>query len=92
MKLAQVESAEQRMQQQWHDLVRAEQEGQPLEVLEQMYDRYILLVEEFNACAEAYQRARKGKRAGASARRSGNLTSGPAMPRQGKQQDAKLAS
>ena len=91
MKLAQVESAEQRMQQQWHDLVRAEQESQPLEVLEQMYDRYILLAEEYNACAEAYQHTRQGRRASASARRSGNLT-GPAMPRQGKQQDAKLAS
>jgi hypothetical protein len=47
-------NAEQRMQQQWHDLVRAEQAGAPLEVLEQMYDRYILLAEDFNAMSAAY--------------------------------------
>jgi len=43
------------MQQQWHDLVMAEQQGKPLEVLEQMYDTYILLAEEFNRCSEAYR-------------------------------------
>jgi hypothetical protein len=88
---AQVEYAEQRMQQQWHDLVKAEQEGQPLEQLEQMYDRYILFAEEFNDCSEEYQRQRQGRRAGTPARHPGNLT-GSALPRQGKQQNTKLAS
>ena len=44
------------MQQQWHDLAMAEQEGKPLETLEQMYDEYILLAEEYNHCKEAYQK------------------------------------
>jgi hypothetical protein len=42
------------MQQQWHDLVMAEQQNEPLEVLEQMYDTYILLAEEYNRSSEAY--------------------------------------
>jgi phosphosulfolactate phosphohydrolase-like enzyme len=58
MTLAQIEYAEQRMQKQWRDLVMAEQEGQPLEALEQMYDIYILLAEEFNAYVQAYQSGR----------------------------------
>jgi len=91
MTLAQVKSAEQRMQQQWHDLVMAEQEGKPLEVLEQMYDTYILLAEEYNACAEEYQRERQSRRKSGSAPRP-NSVAGPALPRRGKKQDAKLAS
>lgn len=93
MTKAQVEIAEQRMQQQWHDLVMAEQAGQPLEVLEQMYDIYILLAEEYNACMEEYQRPRQGKHRNAPARRSNNSPTGPVLPhRSKKQQDAKLAS
>ena len=56
MTLAELEHAEKRMQQQWHDLVMAEQEGKPLETLEQMYDEYILLAEDYNHCMEEYQR------------------------------------
>lgn len=52
---AQITLAEQRMQQQWHDLVMAEQAGKPLEILEQMYDRYILYAEAYNANLQAYQ-------------------------------------
>jgi hypothetical protein len=93
MTVAQVENAEQRMQQQWHNLVIAEQEGQPLEVLEQMYDIYILLAEEHNACAEDYQRQRQSRRVSGSARRPNpNNLPGPALPCQGQKQDAKLAS
>lgn len=55
MTLTELQHAEQRMQQQWHDLVMAEQQGEPLEVLEQMYDTYILLVEEYNRCSETYR-------------------------------------
>lgn len=56
---AQIEFAEQRMQQQWHDLVMAEQAGQPLEILEQMYDTYILFAEEYNACQQLDQRQKQ---------------------------------
>ena len=83
--------AEQRMQQQWHDLVKAEQAGASLEMLEQMYDRYILLAEEYNACLENYQRQSQSRRQASSAGRAKNIT-GPAMPRQGNKHDAKLAS
>ena len=56
MTLAELEHAEKCLQQQWHDLVIAEQQGNALEVLEQMYDTYILLAEEYNRCCEEYQR------------------------------------
>ncbi len=56
MTLAELERAEKCMQQQWYDLVMAEQQGNSLEALEQMYDTYILLAEEYNRCYEAYQR------------------------------------
>lgn len=93
MTLAQVEYAEQRMQQQWHDLVMAEQAGASLEELEQMYDLYILLAQEYNACSEAYQRQRQSRRktAGSATRANPPLT-GPALPRQGKKHNTKLAS
>lgn len=61
MTLAELEHAERCMQQQWHDLVKAEQQGSPLEVLEQMYDTYILLAEEYNRCSEAYQQERQAR-------------------------------
>lgn len=89
---AQVEIAEQRMQQQWHDLVMAEQTGQTLEVLEQMYDNYILLAEAYNVCMEEYQRQRQGRHTGIPARRSNNSLAGPALPHRRNKRDAKLAS
>ena len=55
MTLAELERAEETMQQQWYELVMAEQQGSSLEVLEQMYDTYILLAEEYNRCCEASQ-------------------------------------
>ena len=48
-----LEHAQKAMQQQWYDLVMAEQQGSTLDVLEHMYDTYILLVEEYNRCYEA---------------------------------------
>jgi hypothetical protein len=90
MTFAQVEYAEQRMQQQWHNLVMAEQAGEPQEVLEQMYDLYMLMAEAYNACVEKYQLQRQNRRVGNPAPRP--PITGPALPRQGKQQDAKLAS
>lgn len=83
--------AQQRMQQQWHDLVMAEQGGEPLEVLERMYDRYILLAEEYNACMEKTQRRRQQGRQVAPVQRANSLT-GPVLPRQSKKQGTKLAS
>ena len=93
MTFAQVEYAAQRMQQQWHDLVMAEQAREPREVLERMYDLYILMAEAYNACIEKYQLQRQNRRAGNNpVPRPNPAIAGPATPRQSKQQDAKLAS
>lgn len=54
MTMQELEQAEKSMQQQWHDLVMAEQQGEPLETLEQMYDTYILLAEEYNRYSAQY--------------------------------------
>ena len=56
MTMQELEHVEKNMQQQWHDLVIAEQDGADLQTLEQMYDSYILLAEEYNRCSEEYQR------------------------------------
>jgi hypothetical protein len=50
-----LEHAQKAMQQQWYDLVTAEQQGSSLDVLEHIYDTYILLAEEYNRCYEASQ-------------------------------------
>jgi hypothetical protein len=63
MTLREVEQAEQSMQQQWHDLALAEQRGEPLTTLEQMYDHYILLVEDYNRRHEQYEREQERRRA-----------------------------
>jgi hypothetical protein len=55
MTQTELERAQKTMQQQWYDLVMAEQQGSSLEVLEQMYDTYILLAEEYNRCCQAFQ-------------------------------------
>jgi len=92
MTFAQVKYAEQRMQQQWHNLVMAEQAGEPQEVLERMYELYIAMAEAYNACLEKYQGQRQNRRPGNPTPRHSPPIAGPASPRQGKQQDAKLAS
>jgi hypothetical protein len=80
MTLAELERAEKCMQQQWYDLVMAEQQGNSLEVLEQMYDTYILLAEEYNRCYEAYQQeSQVGLRVASAPKRNssrGNPSSG----------------
>ncbi len=53
--VSELTSIEKRMQQQWNDLVRAEQEGVSLEVLELMYDSYIQAMEEYNRYSMEYQ-------------------------------------
>ncbi|HEY6287564.1 MAG TPA: hypothetical protein VIX20_17985, partial [Ktedonobacteraceae bacterium] len=50
-----LEHTQKAMQQQWYDLVMAEQQGSSLDALEYMYDTYILLAEEYNRCYEASQ-------------------------------------
>jgi len=64
MLMQELEHVEKNMQQQWHDLVTAEQQGQPLETLEQMYDTYILLAEEYNRCSEEYRREQQRAQGG----------------------------
>lgn len=56
MTLAQLESAQKRMQQKWYDLAMAEQRGDALPVLERMYSAYVLAMEEYNRRSEEYQR------------------------------------
>lgn len=56
-----LERAQKAMQEQWYNLIVAEQEGSPLDVLEHMYDTYILLAEEYNRCYAASQRERQAK-------------------------------
>ena len=54
-----LEHAQKAMQQQWYELVMAEQEGSSLDELEHLYDTYILLAEEYNRCLEASQQKQK---------------------------------
>jgi len=80
MTLAQVNYAEHRMQQQWHDLVIAEQTGQPEEVLEQMFSVYMLLVEEFNACRDKHLHQRQSWCDSRAARRSQAMIRPTSLP------------
>jgi hypothetical protein len=91
MTMQELERVEKNMQQQWHDLVIAEQQGAALETLEQMYDMYILLAEEYNRCSEEYQRA-QGGRGPAPAVRGSKKQPFLAHERQQKRDDIKLAS
>ena len=50
-----LEHAEKRMQQKWYDLAMAEQKGVAVQVLERMYNAYMLAVEEYNRCSAEYQ-------------------------------------
>jgi len=53
MTSTQLEYAEKRMQQKWHDLIMAEQKGASKPVLERMYNAYMLAVEDYNRCSAA---------------------------------------
>jgi hypothetical protein len=46
---AELNRAEQRMQRRWFDLAMAEQRGQPMPVLERMYDTYLRALDEYVA-------------------------------------------
>jgi hypothetical protein len=52
---AQLQYAEQRMQQKWYELVMAEQQGAAIPALERMYNAYVLAMEEYNRCSSLYQ-------------------------------------
>jgi len=51
---AELEYAEKRMRQKWHDLVMEEQRGASVPMLERMFNAYMLAVEEYNRCVELY--------------------------------------
>jgi len=55
MSRAQLERAEERIQQKWYDFVMAEQRGTPTPALERLYNAYMLAIEEYNRCREASQ-------------------------------------
>ena len=57
MTLAQLEHAQKRMEQKWYELVMAEQHGGSVQVLERMYNSYVLAMEEYNRCSAEYQQA-----------------------------------
>ena len=50
-----IEYAEKRMRQKWHDLVMEEQKGASMQVLERMFNAYMLALEEYNRCVEVFQ-------------------------------------
>ena len=91
MTLAQVGYREQQMQQQWHDLVMAEQAGQEPEILEHMYNVYLQLAEEYNAWTDADQRQRQNRGKASSALRP-NTFPRPTLSCQGNKQNTKKAS
>ena len=49
------EYAEKRMRQKWHDLVMEEQRGASMQVLERMFNAYMLALEDYNRCVEIAQ-------------------------------------
>jgi hypothetical protein len=51
-----LEFAERRMQQKWYELAMAEQQGAAVQVLERMYNSYVLAVEVYNRCLADEQR------------------------------------
>ena len=93
MTMQELEQVEKNMQRQWHDLVTAEQEGAALETLEQMYDTYILLAEEYNRCSEEYRREQQRAPGGRSPLvAGGKKQSFSGRDRQPKRNDIRLAS
>ncbi len=54
MTSVELEYAEKRMRQKWHDLVMEEQRGASVQMLERMFNAYMLAVEEYNHCVELY--------------------------------------
>jgi len=61
MTLAQLEHAQKRMEQKWYELVMAEQHGGSVQVLERMYNSYVLAMEEYNRCSKAKPSTQDGE-------------------------------
>ncbi len=61
MTLAELENADKRMRQKWYDLVMTEQRGASVQVLERMYNSYVLAMEEYNRCSEEYLREQQAE-------------------------------
>jgi hypothetical protein len=57
--MTELEHAEKRMGQKWYDLVMAEQQGASQQVLERMYNAYVLAVEVYNRCSEQSKQTRQ---------------------------------
>jgi hypothetical protein len=89
MTLRELEHAERAMQQQWHDLVMAEQQGETLDALEQMYDNYILRAEEYNRCHSLYEEQQRRQSQRQTAQHGHNRNN---RSRGKDQQDIRLAS
>ena len=45
--MSELERLERRMERKWYDLAMAEQRGQPVHVLERMYDGYLKALDEY---------------------------------------------
>ena len=45
--MSELERLERRMERKWYDLAMAEQRGQPVHVLERMYDAYLKALDEY---------------------------------------------
>lgn len=57
-----LEYAEQRMKQQWYELVMAEQRGASEQELEDLYATYMQALEEYNRCSQAQALPRASQR------------------------------
>ncbi len=92
MTTRELEQAEQSMRQQWHDLVVAEQRGEPLATLEHMYDSYILLAEDYNRRHAQYEHERERRLARKAARSRHLRKNNTLRPSEKEQPKRKLAS
>jgi hypothetical protein len=55
MTSAELERAERRTKQKWYELVKAEEQGASMQVLERLHGLYMLAVEEYNRCSATYE-------------------------------------
>jgi len=58
--LADLARLERQMERRWHDLALAEQRGQPIHVLERMYDGYLDALDEYMRCQRALNQRQSG--------------------------------
>ncbi len=91
MTLAQLEYAQERMQQKWYELAMAEQRGVASPVLERMYNAYVLAMEEYNRRREEYQREMQAE-SDSEAEKQKRAASSKAPSSSAKREHAKKAS